>query len=252
MLRTVRLVRLPAAAALAAGGLSTACRLDRQHAAAGCEAEAPAGWNFPVEQLYRPAVPYPGWDPNWDEQAPTTDSEKAALKVATRHHCMRAHAPPAPGRRRRAGTPSHVRRLSRPLTVRAGCWLQASPSRHIILIRHGQYDETSKDDHLRVLTPLGRAQAEATGRRLAALAAAGVTNDAPWPGGAATLMRSPGSHPPSTCKHTHTVLPPPNPTQPNPHTFPPATLTHTHSHSHAHTHAHTQSHTHTRALVSCR
>ncbi len=48
------------------------------------------------------------------------------------------------------------------------------PSRHIILIRHGQYDETHKEDHLRILTPLGRQQAEATGRRLAELVAAGV------------------------------------------------------------------------------
>ena len=48
------------------------------------------------------------------------------------------------------------------------------PSRHIILIRHGQYDEMHKEDHLRILTPWGRQQAEATGRRLAELVAAGV------------------------------------------------------------------------------
>lgn len=39
-------------------------------------------------------------------------------------------------------------------------------TRHIILIRHGQYDETYKEDELRTLTPLGRAQALKTGERL--------------------------------------------------------------------------------------
>lgn len=39
-------------------------------------------------------------------------------------------------------------------------------TRHIILIRHGQYDETHKEDELRTLTSLGRAQAQKTGERL--------------------------------------------------------------------------------------
>ena len=39
-------------------------------------------------------------------------------------------------------------------------------TRHIILIRHGQYDESSHDDAKRVLTPLGRQQSTATGKRL--------------------------------------------------------------------------------------
>lgn len=39
-------------------------------------------------------------------------------------------------------------------------------TRHIILVRHGQYDESSKDDDKRKLTPLGRLQAIQTGRRL--------------------------------------------------------------------------------------
>eukprot|EP00977_Amphora_coffeiformis_P014296 scaffold3953_cov169-Amphora_coffeaeformis.AAC.17 len=40
-------------------------------------------------------------------------------------------------------------------------------TRHIICIRHGQYDETHKEDEKRVLTPLGRQQAALTGQRLA-------------------------------------------------------------------------------------
>jgi len=40
-------------------------------------------------------------------------------------------------------------------------------TRHIILIRHGQYDETHREDEKRLLTPLGRDQADKTGERLA-------------------------------------------------------------------------------------
>ena len=48
---------------------------------------------------------------------------------------------------------------------------KSSPNKHkavhqIILVRHGQYDTRSKRDELRVLTPLGRDQAEAVGRHL--------------------------------------------------------------------------------------
>lgn len=39
-------------------------------------------------------------------------------------------------------------------------------TKHIILIRHGQYDETFKEDEKRRLTPLGRKQADLTGERL--------------------------------------------------------------------------------------
>lgn len=47
-------------------------------------------------------------------------------------------------------------------------------TRHIICIRHGQYDETHKEDGKRVLTALGRQQAALTGQRVAALLDAGV------------------------------------------------------------------------------
>ncbi|XP_051958902.1 serine/threonine-protein phosphatase PGAM5, mitochondrial-like isoform X2 [Xyrauchen texanus] len=42
-------------------------------------------------------------------------------------------------------------------------------TRHIFLIRHSQYNLNGKVDKERVLTPLGREQAELTGQRLAAL-----------------------------------------------------------------------------------
>lgn len=46
--------------------------------------------------------------------------------------------------------------------------------RHIILVRHGQYREDFKDDKRRILTPLGRHQAELTGQRLALMARGGL------------------------------------------------------------------------------
>ena len=39
-------------------------------------------------------------------------------------------------------------------------------SRHLVFIRHGQYDQTQTDDKLRSLTELGRCQAALTGKRL--------------------------------------------------------------------------------------
>ena len=44
-----------------------------------------------------------------------------------------------------------------------------APRRHLLLIRHGQYDESSTEDHKRILTELGRAQAIASGQRVAEL-----------------------------------------------------------------------------------
>ncbi|XP_041757243.1 serine/threonine-protein phosphatase PGAM5, mitochondrial isoform X1 [Coregonus clupeaformis] len=42
-------------------------------------------------------------------------------------------------------------------------------TRNILLIRHSQYNLSGNGDHERILTPLGREQAELTGQRLAAL-----------------------------------------------------------------------------------
>ena len=48
---------------------------------------------------------------------------------------------------------------------------KATASRHLILIRHGQYDMTHKPDELRTLTQLGHQQAVITGKRLKELQA---------------------------------------------------------------------------------
>ena len=44
-----------------------------------------------------------------------------------------------------------------------------APRRHLILIRHGQYDESASDDSGRVLTALGKRQAVQAGKRIAEL-----------------------------------------------------------------------------------
>jgi serine/threonine-protein phosphatase PGAM5 len=50
-------------------------------------------------------------------------------------------------------------------------------TRHIILVRHGQYHETHKEDHKRILTPLGRQQAHLTGARIASMIQGAMKND---------------------------------------------------------------------------
>eukprot|EP00555_Chaetoceros_dichaeta_P001881 CAMPEP_0198276650 /NCGR_PEP_ID=MMETSP1447-20131203/65424_1 /TAXON_ID=420782 /ORGANISM="Chaetoceros dichaeta, Strain CCMP1751" /LENGTH=456 /DNA_ID=CAMNT_0043971609 /DNA_START=41 /DNA_END=1414 /DNA_ORIENTATION=+ len=86
---------------------------------------------FPLRQLWKPKVEYPLWDKNWDGRV----LESMGSKEADRDRD----------------------RLIRKNGV----------TRHIILVRHGQYDETHKEDEKRILTPLGREQAEITGKRIA-------------------------------------------------------------------------------------
>jgi Histidine phosphatase superfamily (branch 1) len=56
-------------------------------------------------------------------------------------------------------------------------------TRHIILIRHGQYDESHKEDELRKLTATGQLQAELTGKRLAEIMNAATASGAGGGGG---------------------------------------------------------------------
>jgi serine/threonine-protein phosphatase PGAM5 len=85
---------------------------------------------FPKRQLWQPKVEYPLWDPDWDGRSPNP-----------------------------IGTVEEDRRRMRKVR-------KEGVTRHIILVRHGQYDETPKDDAQRTLTGMGRLQAELTGRRL--------------------------------------------------------------------------------------
>lgn len=77
-------------------------------------------------QLYTPKVPYPAWDYNWDGRMTPNTTLES---------------------------------LSKTTNVKG-------KTRHVIFIRHGQYDETHSDDDKRKLTKLGRVQAHLTGQRL--------------------------------------------------------------------------------------
>lgn len=99
---------------------------------------------FPRRQLWRPHLEYPLWDNDWDDRRP----------------------PPIPKAEEAEGddNPKQMTEARRDRHIR-----KEGVTRHIILIRHGQYDETSNEDSKRLLTPLGRKQAELTGERLGKL-----------------------------------------------------------------------------------
>ncbi|KAL3768779.1 hypothetical protein ACHAWU_006880 [Discostella pseudostelligera] len=96
---------------------------------------------FPRRQLWRPTLEYPLWENNWDgrQLPPITSLAEEGVENGM--------------------TDAQRERYIRKKGV----------TRHIILIRHGQYDETYKEDDKRILTPLGRQQAELTGKRLGKL-----------------------------------------------------------------------------------
>jgi len=99
----------------------------------GMQKDAPGFFHdlFPMRQLFVPAMPYPLWNKNWDLRQPES-----------------------------TGDEDEDRRSQRKLR-------KTGVTRHIILVRHGQYDETHKEDEKRILTPLGREQAHVTGKRIA-------------------------------------------------------------------------------------
>jgi len=148
-------------------------------------------------QLFRPAAPYPAWDNNWDycdmdQEAiakclnhdwPITDYPMAIRKLFAEHTDKKVHKVDK-------GIEAHIHDLP-------GLYKRAfihyayggAATRHIILVRHGQYEErtgmarrlvsenphhfglpgdTKRDelDRAQVLTPLGRRQAERVGDRL--------------------------------------------------------------------------------------
>ena len=146
----------PRLAASAAAALAA-----QQVARAVCEskpAEPKPPQSVDPRLLYRPAVPYPLC------AAPARRHRAARIPTArVRADSARAHSwdddwdfrKPTAERKEKHGS---------------------GAVRHIILVRHGQYEESSSEDAKRVLTPLGRDQAEATGVRLAAILAAAAKN----------------------------------------------------------------------------
>ena len=85
---------------------------------------------FPKRQLWQPAVEYPLWDKNWDSRQPELSGDEEE-------------------------------RVRKTIKLR-----KEGVTRHIILVRHGQYDESEEDDAKRILTETGRKQANYTGKRL--------------------------------------------------------------------------------------
>ena len=100
---------------------------------AGMQVDAQGDFHglFPKRQLFQPKIEYPLWDDNWDGLKPESTGNREEDSKRKRQL-------------RKEGV-----------------------TRHIILIRHGQYDESEKDDAKRILTPLGRQQADETGKRIA-------------------------------------------------------------------------------------
>ncbi len=81
--------------------------------------------------MYQPKYPYPEWDHDWDDF-----------------------------QRRRDSADSSSRSSETNVKI---------PTRHILLIRHGQYEQGPSDDKDRILTELGKRQAKLTGQRLASM-----------------------------------------------------------------------------------
>lgn len=88
-------------------------------------------------------TPSAKWDDNWDHRSPTSLAHPKLFKVLDAKGENQAN---------------EVTEQSTPKV-----------SRHIILIRHGQYNMKGETDKERYLTALGRSQAEYTGKRLRAL-----------------------------------------------------------------------------------
>jgi serine/threonine-protein phosphatase PGAM5 len=105
-------------------------------------------------QMHKPALPYPAWDYNWDgRMTPGTTLE--AFRNGTQ--TIASLEPDQESSEEGNNLDSKPKRGRR-----------KKKSRHIILVRHGQYEEKAEEKD-RILTPLGRYQARATGRRLAQL-----------------------------------------------------------------------------------
>ena len=97
-------------------------------------------------QMHVPNVPYPLWDYNWDGKM-TSDTSLEAFRNGQANSSNRNNNKKKNEKKKRT-----------------------KKSRHILLVRHGQYDERREEDIYRTLTPLGRRQAIQTGIRLTKIA----------------------------------------------------------------------------------
>jgi len=188
-----------------AAAAATCTGLAVHYSCSSCESKKPRFQDLPPEyemQRFVPAAPYPAWDSNWDYCELTVKEVARALKHA---YPVEDYA----GAIRKLYAEHTDRSAERVEKLLAATPVDELPSlykraylehahggavtRHVILIRHGQYSEQralsrtlsrpdgvpDRDfgmpgcesyptlDTARKLTPLGRQQAEATGRRLA-------------------------------------------------------------------------------------
>lgn len=110
-------------------------------------------------QMFKPVLPYPSWNYNWDgRMTPGTTLEAFRAGVQNVKSDPAVDEVEADGNSSSSEDPSKAKKRRR-----------KKKSRHIILVRHGQYEEKPEEKD-RVLTPLGRFQARATGKRLAQIA----------------------------------------------------------------------------------
>jgi serine/threonine-protein phosphatase PGAM5 len=105
-------------------------------------------------QMHIPTVPYPLWDYNWDGRM-TSETSLEGFRTG------QANA-------------SSTEQKGRDGSYKGSSSNDKGKTRHIILVRHGQYDERREEDEYRKLTPLGRQQAIKTGKRLVEIAKGSV------------------------------------------------------------------------------
>ena len=197
-------------------GGATVALLERSNRSSALPAEF-------VRLAHTPAVPYPGWDADWDgltlpakavakdlgHSWPIADYAAAIRTLFVEHYAFSAtsryrslaEVERAIERRREKGE-GELEEFYREAYMRHA-W-GGAPVKHVILVRHGQYEERHDLerrlqaavggqqfelderqqrgayltlDRQRVLTPLGRRQAEATGDRLAALLKPALTTE---------------------------------------------------------------------------
>lgn len=119
---------------------------------------------FPLRQAFVPRLPYPLWDTNWETNSLLRQQTLEACNHAESLKYSTIIQPSSPTRMQTSSAEVILKPLSNQ---------KLSPrriiTRHVILIRHGQYDETGLTDDQKVLTELGKRQAKLTGKRLAEL-----------------------------------------------------------------------------------
>ena len=111
-------------------------------------------------QMFQPTLPYPAWDYNWDGKMTAGTTLEAFHNGAQYISSVDEEDTVEAGQQEENALDPEPKKEKR---------RRKKKSRHIILIRHGQYEE-KPDEKDRILTPLGRFQARATGRRLAQIA----------------------------------------------------------------------------------